>query len=231
MIPVLVLIGAALATLAQEPTTTAGEVQPAYEPGPGDLVTVDDWPPIGKWMIDSSLQPAGWLGERVEGKALREPINVILVDAAAASAEEAIARLTRACDAAGYKSRRGHSSGYHGYLGGTLFPQLPATPKHAFANEPFEFHNNHGRVFGPFRIQEGWLFLAALSRERLNPLSKAKHLYVSFIQARDDFARKLNEATSYKISGQAELANAITADPALTTGDHDGKATVLRARR
>ncbi len=204
---------------------------PVYEPAPADLVTVDDWPPIGKWMINKHMQPAAWLGARMKGKALREPINVVLVDAAAGSAEEAVARLEKACAAAGYKIREGHSAGYRGYVGGVLFHQLPGKAGHAFSNEPFELHNNHGRIFGPFPLKDGWIFIAALSRERFDPLTKTEHVYVSFNQARDDFARKLDEVTGYKIVRDVDLGNALADDAAACTGDHDGKAVVLRAER
>lgn len=202
-----------------------------YQPQPADVATVGEWPAIGKWMIDRHLRPAQWLGARVQGKTLREPINVLLVDSFATSADEARTRLQEACRAAGYKSRDGHSGGYRGYLGGVLFRQMPATVWHAFSDEPFELHNNHGRIFGPFQIRDGWLFIGALSRERFDPLSKTEHVFVSFGQAREDFARKLDARTGYKIAGFVELANELAGDPALTTGDHDGKAVVLRARR
>ncbi|HQT95922.1 MAG TPA: hypothetical protein PK435_14925 [Thermoanaerobaculaceae bacterium] len=231
-----ILVGIALASrvLATPPPQSppAAPATPGvYQPQPADVVTVGAWPAIGKWMIDRHFRPAEWLGARVNGKALREPINVVLVDSVAALADEARARLLEACRAAGYQPREGHSGGYQGYLGGVLFHQLPATAGHAFSNEPFELHNNHGRIFGPFRIKDGWLFIGALSRERFNPLTRTEHVYVSFGQAREDFARELDTRTGYKMAGFVELANSLTDDPALTTGDHDGMAVVLRARR
>jgi hypothetical protein len=152
------------------------------------------------------------------------------VDSVARSADEARTRLLQACRAAGYRSREGHSGGYRGYLGGVLFHQLPTTAGHAFSNEPFELHNNHGRIFGPFPLKGGWLFIGALSREKFDPRTKTEHVFVSFNQAREDFARKLDEATGYKITGHVELANSLADDPALTTGDHDGRAVVLKAQ-
>ncbi len=228
----LLTLALALAAALPTPPPTAAPAEPAaYRPQPGDVVKVREWPAIGKWMIDRHLRPAAWLGAHLRGKALREPINVVLIDAVARTAEEAQARLVEACRAAGYKPREGHSSGYRGYLGGTLFPQLPAKTGHAFSNEPFELHNNHGRIFGPLRFREGWLFVGALSREKFEPLTRAEHVFVSFNQARDDFARELERATGYRISGRVDLGNAVTDDPVLTTGDHDGMAVVLRAER
>ena len=220
-----------LAAAQPAPPRTTPTAPAVYEPGPEDVTTVGDWPAIGKWMINRYMRPAEWLGARIQGKALREPINVILVDAVAGSADEARARLLQACRAAGYRSREGHSGGYRGYLGGVLFHQLPATAWHAFSNEPFELHNNHGRIFGPFPIKGGWLFIGALSRERFDPRTKTEHIYVSFNQARDDLARKLEEAAGYAVAGYVELANALADAPALSTGDHDGRAVVLRTIR
>ncbi len=226
LIALLLTMPADVARNHPAPTST-----PVYEPAPADLVTVGDWPPIGKWMISKHMRPAAWLGAKMQGKALREPINIVIVDAAAGSAEEAVTRLEKACAAAGYKIREGHSAGYRGYLGGVLFHQLPVKAGHAFSNEPFELHNNHGRIFGPFPTKDGWMFIGALSRERFDPLTRTEHVYVSFNQARDHFARKLDEVTGYKITRRVDLGNALADDPAACTGDHDGKAVVLRAER
>ncbi|HQT95997.1 MAG TPA: hypothetical protein PK435_15305 [Thermoanaerobaculaceae bacterium] len=231
MPPLLTLTIVLLAAIGPTPPQPEAAAQAAYEPGPDDVVQVGDWPAIGKWMIDRHMRPAEWLGARVQGKGMREPINVVLVDPAARSADEALARVRQACRAAGYRSREGHSGGYRGYLGGVLFSQQPATAGHAFSNEPFEFHNKHGRIFGPFPLKEGWIFIAALSRERFDPFTKTEHVFVSFNQARDDFARKLEGATGFAIAGHVELGNALAENPSLTTGDHAGRAVVLKARR
>lgn len=68
-------------------------------------------------MIDPDLTPAHWIGEIYFQKALREPINIIIVDRAANSPDEAKRRLIEAASLAGYPSREGHSSGYWGYIG------------------------------------------------------------------------------------------------------------------
>lgn len=44
---------------------------------PSDIARPRDLPPIGKWMIGPDGSAAHWLGEIVDGKVLREPINVI----------------------------------------------------------------------------------------------------------------------------------------------------------
>jgi hypothetical protein len=81
------------------------------------------------------------------------------------------------------------------------------------------------------RTREGWIFIAALSRERFDPFTKTEHVFVSFNQARDDFTRKLEETTGFTNAGHVELGNALAENPNLTTGDHDGRAVVLKARR
>jgi hypothetical protein len=76
-------------------------------------------------MIASDGTIAHWLGEIVDGKRLHEPINVILIDEVAASADDARQRLIAAAAAAGFPVRFGHSTGYHGFIGGALYSQLP----------------------------------------------------------------------------------------------------------
>ncbi|RFA29356.1 hypothetical protein CAI21_09815 [Alkalilimnicola ehrlichii] len=194
-----------------------------------DLVHPPGLPVIGKWMLDPDLSPAHWLGERYRAKRLREPINVLLLDRVAASEQQARQRLSAAMAAAGYPSREGHSSGYRGYIGTKTYPQLPSKREHAFSNEPFEVNNNHGRVFGPRAGARGFLFIAAFSREHVDPLRKIKHGYASFNQARDHVASKLDEQGAYRLRGFVHLRNSIVNDTAVCTGDHDGMAALLIA--
>jgi hypothetical protein len=188
-------------------------------------------PAIGKWMIDHSGTVAHWLGAHLEGKRLYEPINVILIDEGATSAEDARERLIKAVAAAGYKTRFGHSTGYRGLIGGTLYHQLPQGRDDAFSNRLFEESNNHGRVFGPHQTPEGFVFIAAFSRERVNYLEWPVHRYGSFNVARDDLARHLAAGQAYEPSHHVTLGNAVTEHPEVTTGDHDGCAVVLRAAK
>jgi hypothetical protein len=197
--------------------------------GPDDTVQPSGLPLLGKWMIDADGTPAHWLGEIYGGKHLREPINIIIVDAAARSPEDAKARLMKATEAAGYPSREGHSGGYQGYIGGTLHPQLPSEKEHAFSNGPFELSNNHGRIFGPFQFSGTYILTGALSREKVDVLTSPMHQYESFNMARDDFAKNMDQATPYRLSGFVNMQNAIVGDPRTTTGDHDGVAVLLKA--
>jgi hypothetical protein len=196
---------------------------------PSDIATPQDFPAVGKWMIDPSGVPAHWLGETYRGKTLREPINVLIVDGFATSAEDAKQRFVAACQKAGYPARAGHSSGYKGYIAGAFYGQLPEQKEHAFSNGPFELDNNHGRVLGPASTGGKYYLIAAFSRENVDPFTKVKHLYGSFNQARDNFTQRMDEHTTYKIAGFVNLDNALIGDPQISTGDHDGIAVLLVA--
>jgi len=202
------------------------------QPSPGpDREAADPpgLPPIGKWMLTAQGVPSDWLGEIYQGKVLREPINVILIDGAAASGQDAVARLLAAAAQAGYPVRLGHSTGYQALIGGELHAQLPKGWDDALSDEVFELSNNHGRIFGPYRMEQSYLFTGAFSRERVDPFRWPGHRYGSFNQARDDFASRMDRSTAYKASGSVNLGNALPDDPKMTTGDHDGRAVVLRA--
>ena len=187
-------------------------------------------PAIGRWMIARDGTVAHWLGEVVDGKHLHEPVNVILIDEGAASADEAKQRLVAAAHAAGFPVRFGHSAGYHGLIGGVLYGQLPQERDDAFSNRIFEESNNHGRIFGPHRFDGGgYLFIGAFSRERVNLLEWPGHRYASFNEARAAFVGGLDEHSAFKASGFVLLGNAVN-DAQVTTGDHDGRAAVLRAK-
>jgi hypothetical protein len=196
-----------------------------------DAATVPGLPAIGKWMLTGQGAPSDWLGELYRGKHLREPINVIIVDEGASSADDAKARLLAAAARAGYPIRFGHSAGYQGLIEGQLYAQLPASRDDAFSNDVFEVSNNHGRIFGPHVFGQGYLFTGAFSREEVDPLRDPPHRYGSFNRARDDFTQRLDSLTAFKVSGFVPLGNALIDDPKLTTGDHDGMAVVVRAGR
>jgi len=210
-------------TSVREPTLDAASGRPP----PDALAHPPGLPDIGKWMYDARHEPAHWLGELHQGKSLREPINILILDTVAQSADEARERLQHQCAVAGYAIRGGHSTGYQGYIGGAFYEQLPEGKHTAFANQPFELGNDHGRLFGPLQFRNAWLFLGAFSRESLDPLDRVKHRYVSFNRARDHFAQHLDTRTNFKISAFVNLDNALINDAACTTGDHDGVAVLL----
>jgi hypothetical protein len=232
------VIGMTLALMAtwlqaQERTPGSGSLDQRSVPAApftnADVARPPGLPEIGKWMIDQNGAVAHWLGEIYDGKHLHEPINVIVVDAGAASAAHARQRLVEATTAAGYPIRFGHSAGYRGYIAGELYAQLPAGRDDAFSNRVFELSNNHGRIFGPHLMGDAYVFIGAFSREAVDILRWPGHRYASFNQARDDFARALDLRTPFKSAGFVALENAILGDPNVTTGDHDGRAVLLRA--
>ena len=102
------------------------------------------------WKMDARPQRslAHWLGEIYDGKKLREPINVVLVDTRAVSVEDAKARVVEASAKAGYTIRMGHSTGYRALIAGEPHDQLPTGWDDAFSNHLFEVTNNHGRFSG-----------------------------------------------------------------------------------
>ena len=205
------------------------------EPGPPSMPLAADavahppgLPAIGRWMIARDGTIAHWLGVTVDGRHLHEPINVILIDEGATSSDDAKQRLVAAATAAGFPIRFGHSTGYHGLIGGTLYDQLPQGRDDAFSNRIFEESNNHGRVFGPHRFDGGFVFIGAFSRERVSPLHWPAHRYESFSAARDGFARELDEHSIFNATGHVPLGNSVNTAQ-VTTGDHDGRAVLLRA--
>lgn len=228
MMPVrrLILAAALLGLCACEKAAPPPEA--SFQLPAGDLVELRDFS-LGKWMIAPDLGPAHWIGEVEGGRRFREPINVIFEDRVSATAEEAKRRLVAACGRAGYPARLGHSSGYKGYMDGRLYEQLPEKKEHAFSNEPFELGNNHGRIFGPLSRGKAHYFIAAFSREKVAPVSRVKHKYVSFDQARDQVSQALDRQGDYRIAAFEALGNAIIGDPQLSTGDHDGVAVRLAA--
>jgi hypothetical protein len=111
-----------------------------------DIATPAGLPPMGKWMIDKDGSVAHWLGELVDGKKLHEPINVILIDADSATPEQARSALIAAAKKAGYPVRFGHSTGYRGYIGGSIYSQLPQGRDDAFSNRRNQQSRPHLRT-------------------------------------------------------------------------------------
>lgn len=225
MLPALFMLGG-LAGFTVHAADTHAIDAPASLPA-SEIATPPDMPAMGKWMFDRDGSIAHWLGQMVGGKKLHEPINVILIDASSTSPDQARARLTRAAKMAGYPVRIGHSTGYRGFIDGDLYSQLPQGRDDAFSNRIFEETNNHGRIFGPYASGSGYVFIGAFSRESVDLIRDPPHRYASFNRARDDFARALAERAGFQHSGMAFLDNAISNDPQVTTGDHDGHAVVL----
>ncbi len=199
----------------------------AYQPASSDLTHIKGFPVIGKWMIAPSGRPADWIGIKYKGKEMREPINIVIIDVKSKTAEDSIARISGYCEKAGYKDRKGHSSGYSGYIGGSVCSQLPRENDHAFSNGPYELSNNHGRMFGPYKSGGKFYFIGAFSREVVGRVGMGlTHKYGSFMKAQKDFVKQAARKTELKVVTEIFLDNAFSGGM-LTTGDHDGYAVVL----
>ena len=133
--------------------------------------------------------------------------------------------------AAHFLVRSGHSSGYGGIIDDWVYPELPVGLGDAFSDEPFVLSNNHGRIFGPHQLPEGWLFIGAFSREVVEPTAKVKHAYESMNRSRDAYAHGMVTQAGYSIVSFVAMGNEILNQPSRGTGDHDCIAVFLKAER
>jgi hypothetical protein len=187
-------------------------------------------PTIGSWLMVEDGSPAHWLGALYEGKTLIEPINVAVIDPLAITSDEALDKFLSATSTGGFGEKWGHSSGYWALIGNEMFPQISSHDDTAFSDGQAVFENNHGRIFGPLRDGDRWVFVGALSRESFHPFAAHHHQFVSFNQARDQFAQRLSQGDTYRLWGYSLLGN-VRNDAEGTTADHDGQAVVLEAIR
>ena len=186
---------------------------------------------IGRWLLTGREVPANWLGQKFQGKMMREPINVILVDEVAATPDAAVQYLLESCEAIGYLSRPGHSSDYRGQIGNVIYSQLPQEENHAFSNAMYILPNNHGRIFGPHFFAGYYYFSGALSREAINLFAEVRHVYASFEMAKQDFAARMQANGRYFVVGAIAMENVFLPSESMTTGDHDGTAVLLRRQK
>ncbi len=186
---------------------------------------------IGRWHLTGREVPANWLGQKFQGKMMREPINVILVDEVAATPDAAVQYLLESCEAIGYLSRPGHSSDYRGQIGNVIYSQLPRQQNHAFSNAMYILPNNHGRIFGPHFFAGYYYFSGALSREAINLFAEVGHVYASFEMAKQDFAARMQASGRYFVVGAIAMENVFLPSESMTTGDHDGTAVLLRRQK
>ena len=186
---------------------------------------------IGRWLLTGREVPANWLGQKFQGKMMREPINVILVDEVAATPDAAVQYLLESCEAIGYLSRPGHSSDYRGQIGNVIYSQLPRQQNHAFSNAMYILPNNHGRIFGPPFFAGYYYFSGALSRDAINLFAEVRHVYASFEMAKQDFAARMQASGRYFVVGAIAMENVFLPSESMTTGDHDGTAVLLRRQK
>ena len=171
---------------------------------------------IGRWHLTGREVPANWLGQKFQGKMMREPINVILVDEVAATPDAAVQYLLESCEAIGYLSRPGHSSDYRGQIGNVIYSQLPRQQNHAFSNAMYILPNNHGRIFGPHFFAGYYYFSGALSREAINLFAEVRHVYASFEMAKQDFAARMQASGRYFVVGAIAMENVFLPSESMT---------------
>lgn len=225
-----IALGLTLSACAPKAETGPLPDPATYQIASGDLSgELPDIGKIGLWMVTKTLVNATWLGEKVGGRTLHEPINVILLDRAAQTPEDATARLRDAMTNAGYGPKSMHSDGYYGFINDRLYAQHPTTGKGlAFSDGPWYSSNNHGRLFGPAKVSGGYVTTGAVSRENFRLLPSPGHPYNSFQVTREDLANQLDAKTNFKRAGYVNLGSVIDT-PSDTTGDHDGRAVLLVA--
>jgi hypothetical protein len=191
-----------------------------------ETVAVEGMPVLGKWMLTSAQEVANWLGQKYQNKAMREPVNMILIVEGVSSPDEAMAKVGEALKTAGFPSRYGHSGGYSAFLGNQICAQQPTQKNHAYSDGSFMSANNHGRIFGPILYAGKYYFSGAFSKETTN-LFAFKHIYSSFNSAREVLTAQLIKHSNSKLIAKIDMKNAMPSDSAYTTGDHDGFALVL----
>lgn len=211
-----------------QPDTAGPDNSTTPEPTPADSVDTP-YGSLGKWMLAEDGQIANWIGQTIGGRKLYEPINLVIVDLTATSPGQATERLRSAMAAAAFPDRWRHSDGYRGMISGVTYQQQPDNRENvAFSDANTLLPNNHGRAFGPAALAGGgYVWTAQFSREKLGfHQLKPTHVYVSFQRARTAVADQLVSSQAGTLLGTVDLANACD-EPAITTGDADGHATVI----
>jgi len=201
---------------------------PPGDPSPTESARIEGLPDIGLWMLDPKGMVANWLGIRAAGKKVAEPINIVVVDEISTDAAAAKARLEKALRIGGFPERGGHSGGYVALIGGLPSSEILIRSKGTFSDASFLRENDHGRIFGPYRSTEGFVFTAAFSRERPDTF-RMRHVLVSFNVARMIIAEALSSSGLYRIERFVPLGNALFWSRSRTTWDHDGNAVLLEA--
>lgn len=229
---VLAFLGPGWTVAAQGSHYAPNATNPPASPAASDIYSGPGLPAFSKWMYGPDFLPAHWLGLSYEGRTLREPINVVIQDTYSKSPEEAMAVLMASCREAGFPESSGHSTGYFGYIAGRFYGQLPVGKRIAFSDGLPEFANDHGRIFGPYFALGSYWFIGAFSKENVQPTSKVPHHFVSFDQARDAFALKMERRAGYQVLGYLFLENFSLrgSKEGYGTGDHDGVAIFLGLR-
>lgn len=197
---------------------------PTFADQPGDVFKgLEQVGDPGVWVLRDRTR-ADVDGLKVEGRALREPINVVLIDLFAKTPQDALLRATAALDAAGLKPSDRYPHGYQAYLNGTFQPQVPAGQ--AFAKGVGSAREERLRLFGPWKTGDGYVFLAGIAAQNVTGQGRT---FSDFMVTREATADALNNRTPFRKKGYVDLLSKV--DTAReTTADHDGCAVVLVAR-
>jgi hypothetical protein len=184
---------------------------------------------VGTWLLEPNGQISDFGGERIDGKSLLEPINVIIVDPTSTTAAEATAKFNARMSQAGFPALPIHTGGFQGTIDGQTYGQQPAGFD-AYSNNFFLLPDDHARAFGPDPLQtpEGFVWTVAVSREQIGLLNGMlpSHVYTSYNAARDELASQL-VADGATLVGIVPLSNSVDS-ATQTTGDHDGYAIVIQ---
>jgi hypothetical protein len=182
---------------------------------------------FNSFVLKDENTVALWLGEKIKGKNLVQPINLVIIDKVSVSEEESIKKLETLCHNTGYKKRGGHSSGYIGILNKKIYTQLPKEFRVSYSDDDFWKPNNHIRFFGPYKNDNNeFVFIGEASRERFELFAFIHHKYVSFNQARNDFTNKATGFSS-NISNKCVLLDNTMNTEFYSSGDHDGYAYII----
>jgi hypothetical protein len=202
--------------------------------GPGvpsaDDVVQTPYGDIGTWLLESNGQISDFGGQRIDGKSLLEPINVIIVDPTSSTAAEATAKFNARMSQAGFPALPIHTGGFQGTIDDVTYGQLPTGGLDAYSNNFFLLPDDHARAFGPDPLQTpaGFVWTVAVSREQIGLLNGIlpTHVYTSYNAARDELASQLMQDGATLV-GIVPLGNSVDS-ATQTTGDHDGYAIVIQ---
>lgn len=220
-------------SLVPSPTSAAPELTGTTSVDPDAPSPSDEqetpYGDLGKWMLRNG-QIANWIGQKLDGKTLLEPINVVIVDTTSTSVWQSTFKLNWAMFWSGFPAQIVHSTGYQGLIDDVTYGQQPAGPLVAYSDCLFFLSNNHGRVFGPYPAEDGgYIWTAAFSREDTSYATwPPTHTYSSFNTARDALRRNLVRIGGIDL-GYTAMGNAYDSDT-ITTGDADGFAAVIGLR-
>ena len=185
---------------------------------------------IGKWLQEPGNQISDFGGQKLDGKSLLEPINVIVVDTTSTTKTEAIATLNAQLKEAGFPAQPIHSTGFGGSIDGVTYGQQPTGPLDAYSNNFFLLPDDHARAFGPGLVEGvGYVWTVAASRELFGLYGiLPTHTYLSYNAARDELTGQLIDDGATLV-GIVPLGNAVDS-ATQTTGDHDGYAIVVQLK-